>query len=64
MNKPIGKEKIELPFRDNFIIDGSWIRKNLRKGLTKKSREFYYVRTVNKLDDDRWLIELEKEYRI
>jgi hypothetical protein len=53
----------EMPYTDSFITSEEWIKDCLRKGLKKKSREFYIVKSVNRLDDGHYLIELEKEFK-
>lgn len=64
-NSPTTNRKIEeLPYTDTFITSEEWIRTTLRKGLRKRSREFYYVKSVNRLNDGRYFIELEKSWNI
>lgn len=58
MNKP------QLPYYDEFVTSEEWVRKTLRKGLNKKSRDFYYIKNVDRLSDGKYLIRLEKEFKI
>ena len=62
---PLPEEaKKEFPYTDSFITSERWIKDSLRKGLTKKSRDFYIISGVSRLSDGRYLIELEKEFKI
>lgn len=54
----------ELPYYQNFITTEEWVRKTLRKGLVKKSREFYIVKSVDRLQDGKYLIQLEQEFKV
>ncbi len=62
-HKDNGESK-ELSYHDNFVTSERWVLDTLRKGLVKKSREFYVIKSVNRLDDGRYFIELEKEFKI
>ncbi len=54
----------ELPYTDSFKTTEVWIKETLRKGLTKKFREFYFIKSVNRLNDGNYFIELEKEFEL
>lgn len=58
------KEKKELPYTDHFIATEDWVKKTLRKGLKKRSREFYIVTSVNRLNNGEYFIKLEKEFKL
>lgn len=65
MKKPTMTEKQgELPYTDSFTTSEAWVKETLRKGLKKKSREFYVIESVNRLADGRYFIELKKEFKI
>ena len=56
--------KKDLSYFDSFVTSEEWIKSSLRKGLVKKSREFYIIKSVNRLTDGRYFIELEKEFKL
>lgn len=58
------KPKPELPYTTHFVTDEEWVKKTLRKGLVKRSREFYIVKSVDQLANGRFFIELEEEFKI
>lgn len=58
------KEKKELPYTDNFVASEEWVKESLRKGLVKRSREFYSVKSVDRLVSGKYFIELEKAFNI
>lgn len=54
----------ELPFSTAEIAGEGWILNTLRKGLKKKFRDFYVVKSVDSLSDGKYLLRLEKELKI
>ncbi len=60
----MSKKKETLPYLDNFVVSEKWIRDILRKGLKKKSREFYIIKSFSKIKGNRYYIELEKEFKL
>lgn len=54
-------EKI-LPPINKFIVSEQWVKTIIRKGLRKKSRDFYFVTNIDRLSDGKYLIRLEKDY--
>ena len=56
--------KKELPYTTHFVATDQWVRDSLRKGLKKSSREFYFVKSVCLIADNRYFIELEKEFKL
>lgn len=54
----------KLPYTDSFVTSEEWVKKSLRKGLRKRSRDFYFIKSVNRLNDGRYFIELEKEFKL
>lgn len=58
------KQPEGLPYTTHFVASEEWVKKTLRKGLVKRSREYYFVKSVDQLANGRWFIELEKEFKI
>lgn len=53
-----------LPYSDNFVASERWVRDTLRKGLKRKSREFYIIKSFSKIEGNRYYIELKKEFKL
>lgn len=56
--------KDELPYYDQFIMTDQHVRELIRKGLKKKSREYYFVKAIDKLGDGKYLIRLEQDFKM
>ena len=50
---------------DNYIIASEqWVKNSIRKGLSKKFRDFYVVNSVNRLNNGEYYIKLIKGVKI
>lgn len=58
------KQTEELPYTTHFVATEQQVKDSLRKGLKKKSREFYVVTSVDRLANGKYFVELEKEFKI
>ena len=57
-------EKEEFKYVDNFIASEDWVKGAVRGALKKASRDFFYVKNLSKISENRYLVELQKEFKI